>query len=569
MTTQLVENKCDGGEWSCTPPKECCKQGCCFLFSSSIFKGSSATPSFQSGSVFNPLFLGHWYFWLAVTATVAGILCACSLWRKHHQGSLCCRESSRDERISEPDSNGSCYAPPQYSRCGSFHQAPPPYSEVAAKPDLYPLVISYNAEPVIKNSNGSTGYLMVQYFRNFIVRPVGTLSATSTIDSLSSSFLCNAANEANSMIPPPYSHMGSLEEITTDCGPQSQNESQQTDNRSPSQTAQQPTPSPDQRTMSRSVSSNSQQEYQQVLHTSSSAHTPLCSSQSGNIVLAPLPGVRSTPVTPRPHNPVVSITNNPCFGTAQPNTQPQKLVTTTSQDSNTSVHIPVTSHRTKRTLQEQRRKISKEDSESQEDENNFSDLLNLSVCMPGVIERMDTVNSQEFQFSVTNSIGSDISSLANLGSPGSPPRATSPTAEMRHLLDKIQQLPQQKSPQMHPEKEKEKPISRGCFHKIRAKTMYMPLNSGDGAKSRSVFSRSWLSRSAPCTPSGAPPPSFPAHHHQYHKAGTSKPAMGGAKSNSRTNLKARNMKGGDSSPLLLREHAEESEEEARQRDERL
>ncbi|CAH2003780.1 unnamed protein product [Acanthoscelides obtectus] len=134
-----------------------------------------------------------------------------------------------------------------------------------------------------------------------------------------------------------------------------------------------------------------------VLHTSSSAHTPLCSSQSGNIVLAPLPGVRSTPVTPRPHNPVVSITNNPCFGTAQPNTQPQKLVTTTSQDSNTSVHIPVTSHRTKRTLQEQRRKISKEDSESQEDENNFSDLLNLSVCMPGVIERMDTVNSQRHE----------------------------------------------------------------------------------------------------------------------------------------------------------------------------
>lgn len=70
------------------------------------------------------------YFLLAVTATIAGILCACSLWRRHSQSSLfCCRSSGRDDRASEPDS-GSCYAPPQYSRCSSFHQAPPPYSEV-------------------------------------------------------------------------------------------------------------------------------------------------------------------------------------------------------------------------------------------------------------------------------------------------------------------------------------------------------------------------------------------------------------------------------------------------------
>lgn len=45
--------------------------------------------------------------------------------------------------------------------------------QVTSKPDLYPLVISYNTEPVTKNNNSSTGYLMVQYFRNFIVRPVG------------------------------------------------------------------------------------------------------------------------------------------------------------------------------------------------------------------------------------------------------------------------------------------------------------------------------------------------------------------------------------------------------------
>lgn len=38
---------------------------------------------------------------------------------------------------------------------------------MTSKPDLYPLVISYGAE------NGKIGdnYLMVQYFRNYIVRP--------------------------------------------------------------------------------------------------------------------------------------------------------------------------------------------------------------------------------------------------------------------------------------------------------------------------------------------------------------------------------------------------------------
>ena len=42
--------------------------------------------------------------------------------------------------------------------------------QVTSKPDLYPLVISYG-----DNGKGNAGgnYLMVQYFRNYIVRPVG------------------------------------------------------------------------------------------------------------------------------------------------------------------------------------------------------------------------------------------------------------------------------------------------------------------------------------------------------------------------------------------------------------
>lgn len=51
---------------------------------------------------------------------------------------------------------------------------------------------------------------MVQYFRNYVVHPtvVGSLSGTSTADSISSSFICTA-NEANTLVPPPYSRVES------------------------------------------------------------------------------------------------------------------------------------------------------------------------------------------------------------------------------------------------------------------------------------------------------------------------------------------------------------------------
>ena len=47
--------------------------------------------------------------------------------------------------------------------------------QVTSKPDLYPLVISYG-----DSGKGGTGgnYLMVQYFRNYIVRPVGKHKTT-------------------------------------------------------------------------------------------------------------------------------------------------------------------------------------------------------------------------------------------------------------------------------------------------------------------------------------------------------------------------------------------------------
>lgn len=65
-------------------------------------------------------------------------------------------------------------------------------------------MFSYTNDGSKNGGNNGANYLMVQYFRNYIVRPIGSLSATSTQDSLSSSFICTA-NEANQVIPPPYS----------------------------------------------------------------------------------------------------------------------------------------------------------------------------------------------------------------------------------------------------------------------------------------------------------------------------------------------------------------------------
>ncbi|XP_072383001.1 uncharacterized protein [Diabrotica undecimpunctata] len=535
MTTQLVENKCEGGEWTCSPPKECCRQGCCFLFNQPFSKGS-ASSSLQHGTAFNPLFLGHWYFWLAVTATVAGILCACSLWRKHNQGRFCCKDHGRDERASEQDSITSCCPPPQYSRCNSFHQAPPPYSEVTSKPDLYPLVISYNAEPVTKSSNGSTGYLMVQYFRNFIVRPVGSLSATSTIDSLSSSFLCNAVNEANSIIPPPYSHMGSLDEITTE------------------NLSQNPQPV-EQRYIPRSASTSSRDYHQ--LQQSSSSPNPSIHSQLSTPCLAPVTPARQLSKTPSPkqHQQVVSIRDNPCYvensttnstldtsSSTVPNDLENARTGRVESKSQNVCDVPATFP--SKTRQLQKHKISKDDSGSQEDDHNFSDLLNLSVCLPSSVPHFENpiqTAPEDLQYSVTNSIGSDISSLANMGSPGSPPRATSPTVEMRELLDKIQQLPQQKSPVPPQHQTEQQKFARNYFHKIKSKTLYMPLCDETPTKSKSitnVFAKSWLSRSAPCTPCGNFVPNFPVNHHK------------GSQRGSRSKIT-------DGSPLLREEESED------------
>nr|XP_026489968.1 uncharacterized protein LOC113396293 isoform X1 [Vanessa tameamea] len=206
-----AETPCSDGQL-CPPQWECCDEGCC--------APATNPPRHGPNDPLEDVFNGSWYSqWevLFLLGTLAGIL-VCCVWclvYKRPSGIYmcsfaCCVPRNRSDR----DSAGSVYPPPRYSRCGSIHQAPPPYSEVTSKPDLYPLVITCG------EGDGKSGgsYLMVHYFRNYVIRAPGSLSATSTAESLNSSFICNAANEVNSIIPPPYSCASNCGECGGGCG---------------------------------------------------------------------------------------------------------------------------------------------------------------------------------------------------------------------------------------------------------------------------------------------------------------------------------------------------------------
>ncbi|KAG7205227.1 hypothetical protein KM043_018311 [Ampulex compressa] len=330
LVDQVSSRLCYGGH-VCSPPKQCCSFGCCY----SVF------PEVHShiSEMFNFLIWTYWYLWAAVLVGLAiAAACGCWLWRRRRAALI------EDCTSSDRTSAGPWYPPPHYSRCSSFIQTlPPPYNEVTAKPDLYPLVIGYN-----ENSGKGTSGFVMRYFRS--------LSHASTLDSLSSSFMCNMVNEANTIIPPPYS----------------------------------------------------------------------------------------------------------C--------------------------------------------------------NNSVDGLSVVEC-----ERMENGDVESVVSLANHRTTSDISSLA-AQSPCSPPRATSPTIELRELLDKIQQLPQlpsghttilpshQNQPQVLFMTKTNGPTSRplspgdiGAYKTRRTRgKMYMPL----GLPSSKNKTRRWLSRSAPTTPSGTMPMSF-------------------------------------------------------------
>ncbi|GLV34211.1 uncharacterized protein CBL_00141 [Carabus blaptoides fortunei] len=539
MTSPLWGKYCDGGHY-CSAPKECCTLGCCY----------HALPA---DGMFGVWFLGQWYFWALVTAALVTLVCLCSVWKRCWHALRCMCTSGRDERASELDSTGSCYAPPQYSRCNSFHHAPPPpYAEVTSKPDLYPLVISYNGETGMKRG-GSASYLMVQYFRNYILRPSGSISATSTIDSLSSSFICNAANEANTVIPPPYSCTGSLEGFSVTANPSSLAGSQMLHSASSLTLLPTPNESPSQH-----YAHHSSPKYQP------NRTTPANGGQLSNNQQATVASHKQTRACSNNYSPVyvhnktTSFINNipnPRFEFNETIMNSYAKVDRNSEVENRSSELQqgieaychslaakkaLSYHRPKKNV------ISTENSMDSEmslgEEHNFSELLNLSVCAPisgdmsaltGIGEYDTNQHLAELQqsYSIANSVTvSDISSLANLGTPDSPPRATSPTVEIRELLDKIQQLPQQKSPAP------DMPTIRtGGIFSYAGKT-----------------TKGWLSRSAPTTPCSSFVPLFPSQRR-----------IGGPKSHTGSKTKM------DDANALLTEYDGSDDEQYHHANERL
>ncbi|XP_076757307.1 uncharacterized protein LOC143427255 [Xylocopa sonorina] len=186
---------CNGGH-VCSPPEECCSFGCCY----------GEFPVYSMSHIFNYLIWTYWYLWigLMLIGLAIGTAFSCWLWKRHlsffHRSWS--PEIVEDFSSSDRGSSVSWYSPPHYSRSGSFVQAlPPPYNEVTAKPNLYPLVIGHDEG----SGKGTSGFVM-RYFRS--------LSHASTLDSLGSSFVCNMVNEANTIIPPPYSCNNSVDELS-------------------------------------------------------------------------------------------------------------------------------------------------------------------------------------------------------------------------------------------------------------------------------------------------------------------------------------------------------------------
>lgn len=455
-----------------------------------------------------------------VLALILAILCACSLWKKRRQ---LCGWGSPGPHSQSGDSAGSCYAPPQYSRCSSFHHAPPPYTEVTSKPDLYPLgeqLIGHLVNEFINfyflfcffisflvftcngdNSKNGSSYLMVQYFRNYIVRPVGSLSATSTVDSLSSSCIC-IANEANTLVPPPYSRAAS--------------------------------PDPSLNTHSYGIPRSASQQgcslenytYQSVpifsnddLSTTSTSNNVLRASESVNL-------------------PTIHMNGGVNSNTIHLSRSDQQFKQTMINHSNLS--IPVTGV----DVATISKTLNTQNTNSNNSTNSYSSMsaiYNMQQQLPcDSFSEESPINGDilhkfnDMRRYVNSNSGSAISSLANMGTPDSPPRATSPTDEVKELLQQIRQLQKENSD----DRIEEPPISASTtksiptpsirpssLHrkdffakKVRyvsitnsgAKNIRSPLGSGCSSlllgKGRSR--KGWISKSAPTTPGTALPPCF-------------------------------------------------------------
>lgn len=327
------------------------------------------------------------------------------------------------------------------------------FIQVTSKPDLYPLVFSYTGSD---GGKGGTNYLMVQYFRNYIVRPVGSLSAASTVDSLSSSFI-RSVNEANTLVPPPYSRATSPDlsfSLHNYAMPRSTsqqacsmilNEGNQVGN---STIIYRPCSVPDSNLQStvrltsaptRQISESESMDFNNCpvsvySNNSNSVHINLSQIECGENAANDLDE---------------NLTNN--------------LVDDNIDSMNGVTNINSNSNRRDESLDnsmiESLDCIESDDAENDNDETEAYGLLlqqNLTHYRNMMKMQRSQKNHQSISFEskesqisecpkvhggyLNSNTDSSVSSLANLGSPASPPRPTSPTFEVREILEQIRQI---------------------------------------------------------------------------------------------------------------------------------
>lgn len=268
------------------------------------------------------------------------------------------------------------------------------------------------------------------------------------------------------IVPPPYSGISSLEEVAS------------TNNHEGC-------------SIPHSVSSSPSSDFLQI-----HVHNPPSSLQN-----TPSHRPPSRPHS-RPHS-VVSIRDNPCFThvttNQPPSAKPPEVGEVQRKNERTSCDpTPSSAQRSLLT----RRALTLPEADEQ---NASSSLANASSVS-------NEVRYSSLQFGNNSLTASDASNLTNFKTPDSPPRS-SPLEG----LHRSQQILQHKSPPVHFSKQESR--SKSYLHRIKAKTMYMPLQEGPNSNSKckvspnnsKLFSKGWLSKSAPTTPCGNFVPSFPSH----------------------------------------------------------
>lgn len=390
---------------------------------------------------------------------------------------------------------------------------------------------------------------MVQYFRNYIVRPSGSLSATSTIDSLSSSYICTA-NETNMMVPPPYSRANSPEL------PMASNGCEYTISRSASQQgcsfghySYRAIPA----VYATSEDSNNHFTNERSIshsHTSESVNFQrINSSQNAHDSLSNMNLSHSDQQFRYNANSCSNLSssahgNNKVIGIANANSL--NLESATNKINNYSSPLYGSGPVGNLTPDTVDPGVNHERNHCRGGADARCQMLphTQQFSEESPVTNVDVLKKYESMRSYLNSMtGSAVSSLTNIDFPTSPPQATSPTGEVKELLEQIRQLqkdnstdgldevPHDSSDQhmmpststdeqsMPPQQPTKRPSS--LQQRKSSRTRYFPISatrsicSPIGSNSWLTFGRNhkrWISRSAPSTPDTGLLPGFLQDH---------------------------------------------------------